>query len=81
MTVFDKEWEDGDDSAMVDEALMEMRDRLVVALKNVQEELAGLYKKYEDGGFYSNEDRSFMDYFEGQVCAYEHAIAILEGRE
>lgn len=59
----------------------EMRDRLVVALGNVQEELADLYKKYEDGGFYSNEDRTFMDYFEGQVCAYEHAIAVLEGGE
>jgi hypothetical protein len=81
MTVIDKEWQDGDDSAMVDEALIEVRDRLAFALKNVQEELAGLYKKYEDGGFYSNEDRTFMDYFEGQVCAYEHAIAIVEGKE
>ncbi len=81
MTVFDKEWVDGDDSAMVDEALMEMRDRLVVAMGNVQKALEDVYKKYEGGGFYSTEDRTFMDYFEGQVCAYEHAIAIVEGRE
>lgn len=89
MTIIDKEWQDGDDAELENqaysdgfsEALENARHSLVTGLKNVQEELAGLYKKYEDGGFYSNEDRSFMDYFEGQVCAYEHAIAIVEGKE
>ena len=72
MTVFDKEWEDGDDSAMVDEALMEMRDRLVVAMGNVQKALEEIDE---------NENSPYQDYYEGQVCAYEHAIAILEGKE
>lgn len=89
MTIIDREWQDGDDAELENEAysagftegIEHIQNRLAFALKNVQEELAGLYKKYEDGGFYSNEDRSFMDYFEGQVCAYEHAIAIAEGKE
>ena len=72
MTVFDKEWEDGDDSAMVDEALMEVRDRLVVAMGNVQKALEEIDE---------NENSPYQNYYEGQVCAYEHAIAILEGRE
>ena len=72
MTVFDKEWEDGDDSAMVDEALIEMRDRLVVAMGNVQKALEEIDE---------NENSPYQDYYEGQVCAYEHAIAILEGKE
>ena len=59
----------------------EMRERLAIALSNVQQALADLDKKYEGGGFYSNEDSSFQDYFEGQICAYEHAIAIVEGKE
>ena len=72
MTVFDKKWEDGDDSAMVDEALMEVRDRLVVAMGNVQKALEEIDE---------NENSPYQNYYEGQVCAYEHAIAILEGRE
>lgn len=59
----------------------EMRDRLVIALGDVQKALADIDKKYEGGGFYSNEDSSYQDYFEGQICAYEHAIAIVEGKE
>jgi len=66
------EWVDGDDSAMVDEALMEMRDRLVVAMGNVQKALEDIDE---------NENSPYRGYFEGQVCAYEHAIAIVEGRE
>jgi hypothetical protein len=81
MTIIDREWQDGDDSAMIDDALFAVRDRLVVALENVKEALADIDKKYEGGGFYSNEDSSFQDYFEGQICAYEHAIAIAEGNE
>ena len=75
MTIIDKEWQDGDDSAMVDDALFSVRDRLTVALGDVQKALQDIDKKYEGGGFYSTEDSSYQDYFEGQICAYEHAIA------
>lgn len=89
MTVFDKEWVDGDDAELENqaysdgfsEALENARHSLVTALENVKEALADIDKKYEGGGFYSNEDSSYQDYFEGQICAYEHAIAIVEGRE
>ena len=72
MSTFDKEWQDGDDSAMVDNALLAVRDRLVVALGEVQKALQDI----DD-----DENSSYRDYFEGQICAYEHAVALLEGRE
>ena len=56
-----------------------MRDRLMLALTHTQEALEEIHAKYEDGGFYSNEDSSYQDYYEGQICAYEHAIAVLGG--
>jgi hypothetical protein len=68
----DREWVDGDDSAMVDDSAMEMRDRLVVALESIQKALEEIDP---------NENSPYQGYFEGQVCAYEHAIAIVEGRE
>jgi hypothetical protein len=89
MTIIDKEWQDGDDAELEDKAysagfsegIEYVQNRLAFALTNVKEALADLDKKYEGGGFYSNEDSSFQDYFEGQICAYEHAIAIVEGKE
>lgn len=77
----DREWQDGDDSAMVNEALLAVRDRLLVALEETKKALHEIDSKYENGGFYSNEDSSYQDYYEGQICAYEHAIAVLEGEE
>lgn len=81
MLVIDREWEDGDDSAREAEALLSVRDRLVVALDETKNALGYIHAKYEGGGFYSTEDTSFQNYLEGQVCAYEHAIAVLEGGE
>lgn len=72
MLVIDREWEDGDDSAREAEALLSVRDRLIVAL-------AETHKALED--VRTKEDSSFQNYLEGQVCAYEHAIAVLEGGE
>ena len=52
----------------------QMRERLTQALEDI-------HAKHEDGGFYSNEDSSYQDYYEGQICAYEHAIAVLGGEQ
>lgn len=61
------------------DALLAVRDRLLVALEETKKALEDIDSKYEGGGFYSNEDSSYQDYYEGQICAYEHAIAVLEG--
>lgn len=58
-----------------------MRDRLALALQHTQEALDAIHAKYENGGFYSNEDSSYQDFYEGQICAYEHAIAVLGGED
>lgn len=60
-------------------SIPKMQERLTEALENVQEALEEIHAKYEDGGFYSTEDSSYQDYYEGQICAYEHAIAVLRG--
>lgn len=60
-------------------SIPKMQERLTEALENVQEALEEIHAKYEDGGFYSTEDSSYQDYYEGQICAYEHAIAVLGG--
>ena len=62
-------------------SIPKMRDRLMLALTHTQEALEEIHAKYEDGGFYSNEDSSYQDYYEGQICAYEHAIAVLGGED
>jgi hypothetical protein len=59
----------------------QMRERLTEALENVQEALGEIDAKYEGGGFYSTEDSSYQDFYEGQICAYEHAIAVLGGEQ
>lgn len=58
-----------------------MRERLTQALEETKKALEDIHAKYEDGGFYSNDDSSYQDYYEGQICAYEHAIAVLEGEQ
>ena len=60
-------------------SIPKMQERLTEALENVQEALEEIHAKYEDGGFYSTEDSSYQDFYEGQICAYEHAIAVLGG--
>lgn len=60
-------------------SIPKMQERLTEALENVQEALEEIHAKYEDGGFYSTEDSSYQDFYEGQICAYEHAIAVLRG--
>jgi hypothetical protein len=59
--------------------IQEMRDRLMLALTHTREALEEIDAKYEGGGFYSTEDSSYQDFYEGQICAYEHAIAVLGG--
>ena len=59
--------------------IQEMRDRLMLALTHTREALEEIHAKYEDGGFYSTEDSSYQDFYEGQICAYYHAIAVLGG--
>ena len=81
----DIEWQDGDDSALYDsgfsDALESARNRLAVALAETEKALEDIHKRYEGGGFYSTEDSSYQDYYEGQICAYVHAIAVLNGEE
>jgi hypothetical protein len=59
----------------------QIHDTLVIAMSDTHKALEDIEKKYEGGGFYSTEDSSYQDYFEGQICAYEHAIALLRGED
>jgi hypothetical protein len=78
--MIDREWVDGDDAELENQAysdgfsesLENARHRLATALESIQKALAEIDP---------NENSPYQGYFEGQVCAYEHAIAIVEGRE
>lgn len=77
--MIDREWEDGDDSAMVDEALAEVIQKLVLAQADDQKALDRLMARYENGGMYSMDDSSEQDYLEGKIAGLEHALILLKG--
>lgn len=51
---------------------------LVEARDSARAELEQIQARYEGGGFYSNDDSSAEDYYDGQVVAYDHAIQLIE---
>lgn len=61
--------------------MTDVRDRLIFAKAMVAKALEDIHSRYPYGGSYSRHDASMENYLEGQICAYEHAIDLLNGEE
>ena len=59
----------------------EVITRLKTERDAAQAELDGIIEKYSDGGFYSKEDSSAEDYWEGKVVGLDCALQLIEGED
>lgn len=79
----DREWQDGDDSALYDsgyqEGVQDAVNTLRLAIADANNDYQAIVDKYFDGGFYSSDDSSEQDYLEGKIAGLEIALALLEG--
>jgi hypothetical protein len=80
----DKEWQDGDDSIMVDKAIDETLRTMIAVLveaRNADEELQKQIHANAHGRFMTQDEDADQSYLEGKITAYYHAIQLLvEGR-
>lgn len=57
----------------------EVIEKLKTERDAAQVELDAIVEKYSGGGFYSNDDSSNEDYWEGKVVGLDYAIQLIEG--
>ena len=61
--------------------LEEVIDKLKWERYAAQRQLEMILEKYSDGGFYSKEDSSAEDYWEGKIVGLDYAIQLIEGED
>ena len=59
----------------------EVITRLKTERDAARRQLEMILEKYSDGGFYSKEDSSAEDYWEGKVVGLDCALQLIEGEE
>jgi flagellar biosynthesis regulator FlaF len=80
MAVLDKEWQDGDDTIMVEEAIEETLRRIIAVLVEARDADEKLQKEIHAnayGRFMTQDEDADQSYLEGKVTAYNHAIQLL----
>ena len=61
--------------------LEEVITRLKTERDAARRQLEMILEKYSDGGFYSKEDSSAEDYWEGKVVGLDCALQLIEGED
>ena len=59
----------------------EVITRLKTERDAARRQLEMILEKYSDGGFYSKEDSSAEDYWEGKIVGLDYAIQLIEGED
>jgi hypothetical protein len=80
MTVIDREWQDGDDTIMVEEAIDETLGRMIAVLVEARDADEKLQKEIHanaHGRFMTQDEDADQSYLEGKITAYNHAIQLL----